>query len=230
MDNADRQPQHVWRRHDLLRIRPDAWRAIFAALPEHARVDVLSGWAVNGYPFIVRRYLSGESHNSVPVGAPLPPYLGKQRIAISCAPEDVDGRVALVSLHTAGDHAPPTWAATIGALLDLGEQFDAEPHVIGGLLWQYLTGLPYLTETSDLDLLWPSSTACRPFLQELAVIDRCSPIRLDGEIALADGSAVNWRELHGCLGGKEERTVLVKSMTGIQVQPMATVLTCGQLL
>ncbi len=230
MDSADRPPQHVWRRHDLLRIRPDAWRAIFAALPEHARVGVLSGWAVNEYPFIVRRYLSGESHDSVPVGAPLPPYLGKQRIAISCAPEDVEGRVAPVSLRVAGDHAPPTWAATIHALLDLADRYGAEPHVIGSLLWQQLTSLSYLTETSDLDLLWPSSTACRPFLQELAVIDRCSPIRVDGEVALAHGSAVNWRELHGCLGGTEERTVLVKSMTGVQVQPVATIMTGGQLL
>lgn len=222
------EPQHVWRRHDLLRVQPEAWRAIFAALPEHARVDVLSSWAEKGYPFIVRRYLPVESHDSIPAGVPLPPYLGKQRIWVSLAPEDVAGRVAPVSLHTACDLAPPAWAATIKALLDLGGRFDVEPHVIGGLLWQHLTGLSYLTEISDLDLLWSSSAVCHPFLQQLAAIDRYTPMRLDGEVVLADGSAVNWRELHSCLEGTGERTVLVKSMTGIQIQPAYTILTCDQ--
>lgn len=89
-------PQQVWRRHDLFRIRPDAWGAIFAALPEHAESDILSIWAENRYPFIVRRYLAGESHDRVPAGVPLPPYLGKQRIAISFAREEVACRVAPV--------------------------------------------------------------------------------------------------------------------------------------
>lgn len=223
-------PQHVWRRHDLLRIRSDAWEAIFTALPEHARVDVLSSWAKNGYPFIIRRYLSGESQASIPAGVPLPPYLGKQRIAISFAREDVAGRVAPISLRTAGNLAPPAWADTISVLLDLAERYGAEPYVIGSLLWQRLTGLPYLTEASDLDLLWPLSAVCRPFLDELAAIDRCSPVRLDGELDIADGSAVNWRELHGCLECVGEKTVLVKSMTGIQIQSAAAILRSGQSL
>ncbi len=220
--------QYVWQRHDLLRIRPKAWGAIFAALPEHAGSDVLGCWADNGYPLIVRRYLAGESHASIPAGVPLPPYLGKQRVAVLFAAGDVDGRVASVSLRTACDVAPPTWADTISALLSLGERYDARPHVIGSLLWQWLTGLPYLTEGSDLDLLWPPSAACRPFLQELAVIDRHSATRIDGEIVFPDGSAMNWRELHACLEGTGERSVLVKFMTGIQVQPATTILRCGQ--
>ena len=219
--------QDVWRRHDLLRIRPDAWGAVFAALPEHAKSDVLSSWAENEYPFIVRRYLPGESNDSIPAGVPLPRYLGKQRIAVSFDPADIAGRVAPVSLCTARDLAPPAWSDTISALLDLGKRYDTEFHVIGSLLWQQLTGLPYLTETSDLDLLWSSAAVCRHFLEELAVIDRHSPIRLDGECVLSDGSAVNWRELHGCLEKMEEGTVLVKSMTGIKVQPAATLLGSG---
>ena len=222
--------QHVWRRHDLLRVRPDVWRAVFAALPEPVKVEVLNSWAEHEYPFIIRRYLAGESHDSVPAGVPLPPYLGKQRIAISFAREEVADRVLPVPLKTAGHLAPPAWANTINALLDLGERHNAEPYVIGSLLWEQLTGLQYLTETSDLDLLWPSSTACRSFLQELAVIDRRSPVRVDGEVTLESGGAVNWRELHSCLEGTGQRTVLVKSMTGIQVQSAPAILTCGESL
>ncbi len=220
--------QRVWRRHDLLRIRPDAWRAVYAALPEPAKVEVLNSWAEHEYPFIIRRYLAGESHDRVPAGVPLPSYLGKQRIAISFAREEVACRVAPVTLDTASHLAPSAWSATISALLDLGKRYEVQPHVIGSLLWQHLTGLSYLTETSDLDLLWPCSGVCRSFLQELGQIDRCSPIRLDGEVILANGSALNWRELHSCLEGTGVRTVLVKSMTGIHVEPAATILTCGQ--
>lgn len=220
--------QPVWRRHDLLRIRPDVWRIIFTGLPKHAKVDLLSDWAESGNPFILRRYLPGESHDCLPAGVPLPPSLGKQRIAISFALEDVASRVAPVSLRAAGSLVPPAWADTVSVLLNLGERYDAEPHVAGSLLWQGLTGLPYLTEASDLDLLWPLSAVRRPFLDELAAIDRDSPVRLDGEVDLADGSAVNWRELHDCLEGVGERTVLLKSMTGIQIQSVDAVLRLGQ--
>ena len=220
--------QHIWQRHDLLRIRPDAWAAIYAALPEHVTSDILSRWAKNGYPLIIRRYFPEEISDSIPAGVPMPPHLGKQRIAVLFTAEEVAGRVAPVSLRTARDVAPLTWANTISALLDLGERYGGGPHVTGSLLWQRLTNLPYLTEVSDLDLVWSSSAVCRRFLEELAEIDRHSPMRLDGELVLTDGGAVNWRELHACLAGGGERTVLIKSMMGIQVKPAATILRCGQ--
>jgi phosphoribosyl-dephospho-CoA transferase len=53
--------------------------------------------------------------------------------------------------------APAEWQPVIAALLDLGDTVGATPRVFGGLLWEHLTGLRYLTVQSDLDLLWSVS-------------------------------------------------------------------------
>jgi phosphoribosyl-dephospho-CoA transferase len=85
--------------------------------------------------------------------------------------------------------------------------------VFGSLLWQHLTGLPYLSGTSDLDLLWPVAGAVDArLLPALAALDADAPMRLDGEIVLPDGRGVNWRELHAAA---PDEAVLAKQRDGL---------------
>jgi phosphoribosyl-dephospho-CoA transferase len=93
--------------------------------------------------------------------------------------------------------------------------------VFGGLLWQALTGLPYLSATSDLDLLWPGPVG-PAFLDGLADLAAQAPMRLDGEICLADGFAVNWRELQAAGPGD---TVLAKGLERLELRPVSALRT-----
>jgi phosphoribosyl-dephospho-CoA transferase len=57
-------------------------------------------------------------------------------------------------------------------------------------------------------------------VEGLLRLDTEGPVRLDGELELPDGAAVNWRELaqsDANLGGK----VLVKTMDGVEVRTRA---------
>jgi phosphoribosyl-dephospho-CoA transferase len=54
-------------------------------------------------------------------------------------------------------------------------------------------------------------------LDGLAALDDAGPARLDGEIILGNGEAVNWRELHVELA-RHGGTVLVKSMHGAELR------------
>ncbi|EKM98021.1 malonate decarboxylase-specific holo-ACP synthase [Acidocella sp. MX-AZ02] len=44
-------------------------------------------------------------------------------------------------------------------MLALATQYGIVPACFGGLAWQHLTGLAYLSPSSDLDTLWPLNTA-----------------------------------------------------------------------
>lgn len=184
------------RRHDLLDVAPESWAALLAARPDLDGVPHLAGWARAGRPVILRRRNPGEPPGALPAGLPLPPADGKRRIGLLLPPDSARPRPA-VTLAAARPAAPESWQPAIDALLALGAAHGLVPRVFGALLWQSLTGLTYLSETSDLDLLWPTSGPIdRRLLGGLAAIEADAPMRLDGEIVLPDGAGVNWREWH----------------------------------
>jgi phosphoribosyl-dephospho-CoA transferase len=129
-----------------------------------------------------------------------------------------------VLLGDAAAVAPEAWQPTIAALLALGSTLGIAPRVYGGLLWQHVTGLAYLSPTSDLDLLWRvgDQRAATALLGGLGRLDAASPMRLDGELELPDGGGVNWRELAG-----GTREVLVKSMAGVTTRPVGDLFVPG---
>jgi phosphoribosyl-dephospho-CoA transferase len=100
-----------------------------------------------------------------------------------------------------------------------------EPAAFGSLLWQHLTGLAYLSPHSDLDLLWPVPAAfdVLSLVFSIAEVQRDAPLRIDGEVIFADGSAVNWRELWNAHRTADRATVLAKSMEGVRLVEIASV-------
>ena len=70
--------------------------------------------------------------------------------------------------------------------------------MFGSLAWRSLTGLNYLTDSSDLDVLLDvhRDTDLYSLAAGVAAIDAAAPMRLDGEFVRDDGAAVNWREIH----------------------------------
>lgn len=214
-------------RHQLLWVEADAWReALAAQLPQWPQLDlpVLRNWAASGRPLIARRPQGDEPEGSLAVGVPLPPSLGKLRIALHISPAAVVKRRAWLPLRETLGAAPRAWRPLLDSVLALGQSSGFIPAVFGSLLWQHLTGLEYLSATSDLDLLWPPTPGAdgRGLLHGLAELDQGTP-RLDGELLLAGGQGVQWRELHQalrCTGAQ----VLVKSLNGVQLKPVAEVL------
>jgi phosphoribosyl-dephospho-CoA transferase len=206
-------------RHDLLRVAPPFWARTLAARSDLATVPLLEGWSDRGWPVIVRRRTANERLHLVPVGVPLPPILGKQRIALSVPEAAVLERSLPPSLWTVKQAADPDWWKTIDALVSLGARFGVLPASFGSLLWQDRTGLQYLSRQSDLDVLWYVNGSCdvASLLAGVAAIERQAPMRIDGEVVFADGSAANWRELHYALKGERSREILVKRNDGIRL-------------
>jgi phosphoribosyl-dephospho-CoA transferase len=202
-------------RHDLLGVDSAVWDAMLRTRPDLADLSVVALWARCNRPVIVRRRVASDPAAALPAGLPLPPMYGKRRLAFNLASDS--GVVALspVLLRDAAQTAPPAWQPIIGALLQLADTSGLKPRVFGALLWQYATGLPYLRDGSDLDLLWSVSDedTTTALVEGLARLDRTGPIRLDGELIFADGAAVNWREF-----GNGNTDLLIKNMDGVQIR------------
>jgi phosphoribosyl-dephospho-CoA transferase len=208
-------PAEVHARHDLVAADPAAWAELLAGRRDLEGVPHLPGWAEAGRPLIVRRRVPGEIGDLVPLGLPLPPADGKRRIGLvlpagSLRPLPAPGLAAVAP------HAPEAWQSAIGALLALARDHGLAPRTFGALLWQALTGLTYLSATSDLDLLWPCPGPVPPTLLDgLARIEAGAPMRLDGEVLLPDGGGVQWRELWAAPAGG---SVLVKFLDRVAMR------------
>jgi phosphoribosyl-dephospho-CoA transferase len=210
------------RRHDLLRAEPPTWDAMLRCHPGLADLPLVADWARLDRPVIVRRRMGGDSADGLPAGLPLPPDCGKRRLAFSFPSGAAVTALPPVLLRDAALTAPAAWHPIIAALLNLGEAAGIAPRVFGALLWQHATGLSYLTARSDLDLLWSVSDerSAASLAKGLLRLDADGPVRLDGELELPDGAAVNWRELAQSVASLEGE-VLVKTMDGVEVRTRA---------
>ena len=206
-NQTDRKP----RRHDLIFVSPVAWRSLLQRRDDLAGEPLVVEWVDRGWPLIARRAMDGEA-DGLPLGLPLPPFAGKRRLSVLIQPEDIVSTAPPLALSAAICVAPNRWQHTLGAVVSLASRYGVEARIFGSLAWRALTGLDYLTDTSDLDLLLPircGSDLVR-LTADLAAIEAMAPMRLDGELMRDDGAGVNWRELH--TGARE---LLVKSSDGV---------------
>jgi phosphoribosyl-dephospho-CoA transferase len=215
-----------WRRHDLLHVRPDVWATSLARCSTAQRVPLLESWADQEWPVIVRRRLEAEDAGLVPVGVALPPSAGKCRVALQIPPGGVLQCSSPPLLETAASVSEPQWRSTIAALLGSGARTGAELWVFGSLMWQYQTGLTYLSPSSDLDVLWcmPAGSDVLSLVFGIADVQRDAPVRIDGEVMFSNGSAVNWRELLDAHQAIDCTTVLVKTIDGVRMLDVMSLL------
>ena len=216
----DGEASHVpWRRHDLLYVTPAAWAWTLVDHPSAAALPLVQSWADRGWPVIVRRREGAEAPRVVPVGIPLPPEAGKRRVALLLQADGVRRRSPPPLLRAVARAADPTWRPAITRLVALGRKTGVEPRAFGSLMWQHQTGLPYLSPSSDIDLLWPVPVGfdVSSLLFGIAEVQRHARVRIDGEILFPDGSSVNWRELWSAHEAGDRRTVLAKTMEGVRL-------------
>jgi phosphoribosyl-dephospho-CoA transferase len=198
--------EHPVARHTLAYVAPEAWPAMVAAETDPVVLD----WAVAGRPAMVRRPACGDGDDTLPLGLPLPPALGKRRVALRCPRNAVARTAPPPLLRDAAAEAPERWQATILRLLAL----DPASRCFGSLAWRRLTGLPYLCEQSDLDLILQCASRedADAISAALTDIDAAAPMRVDAELVSPGGAAVHWREWRG--GARE---VVAKSLDGARV-------------
>ena len=99
------------------------------------------------------------------------------------------------------------------------ECIDAKTRLGKILTWCAQKKATDLHAQSDLDLLWavPDRPTAAALLPVLRYLEETAPMRLDGEVLLADGAGVNWRELLDAIE-RHGGDVLVKTMQGVETR------------
>ncbi|MBH1627256.1 malonate decarboxylase holo-[acyl-carrier-protein] synthase [Stenotrophomonas maltophilia] len=194
-------------RHTLVWLSAYAgWQADIAAHEPR-----LAAWFAQGLPAIVARRAADDADPRLRLGVPLPPAEGKLRLALRVPAHDVLRTAPPPALQAVleGDLVQD-WQRPLQALQDI-----AAARVFGAFAWQHLTGLHYVHARSDIDLLWRIDTTAQAdaLAARLQAWEARYGRRVDGELCLADGAAVNWREYAG-----RSREVLVKRPAGAALE------------
>ncbi len=184
------------RRHDLAHLTAPGWRQVCTAHPDLAAMPTMRRWIDHDWPLIGRRALLGEQPG-VALGLPLPPTSARRRVAVLVPPAAVSRTMPPPALVEVMAAAPPAWRPTLARIDVIAARCGAEARVFGSLAFQAITGLGYLTERSDLDLLLmvQPGTDLHALAAELAVVANTAAMQIDGEMAGPSGAAIKWREL-----------------------------------
>lgn len=195
-------------RHTMVWLSAHAdWRADVAAHEPR-----LAAWFASGLPAMVARRAVDDPDARLRLGVPLPPSEGKHRLALRVPARDVQCAQpppTLDEVLAAG--APSGWEDALRALSQI-----ASARVFGAFAWQHVSGLDYVHARSDIDLLWQvrQGNQADALVQALQRWEARHDHRVDGELCMADGGAVNWREYAG-----GSRQVLIKRVDGAALEP-----------
>jgi len=212
-------PPHRLRRHQLL-WTSRAWHAdALGQVADNGLRERVADLLAADWPLVVRRQSWAENDastmaESVAGGLPLPPALGKQRIAFDVPHHAIVRTAPPLALSDVIPRLPPDWQPPLRRLLRSAESIGVEFRVYGSVAWHALTGRPWLTPESDIDLLWRAGDSAQltAVITSLEAWEGESGRRADGEILFGDDDAVAWREWGSAPGRAPAQRVLVKSL------------------
>jgi phosphoribosyl-dephospho-CoA transferase len=195
----------TFRRHTFVWLSEEASGSIVLESGDPA---LLRDWIAKMRPLIVRRPCLSPDGNEVFLGVALP---GKRRLACR-APRAAVLRTALPPLLGDCDLHFETLVALRAIAPDL--------RVFGSHAWQHLTGLPYVTESSDIDLLAliDSPEEWERFCTAMSALPLPTTPRLDLEVVLLGDASFSWREFLA-----SETQILLKSSSAVWLESKSRV-------
>lgn len=194
-------------RHDLAWLNGAGWQAALdAAAPEDRAA--IAQWRDRQWPLVVTRRAPDAPADVVCLGLALP---RKRRIAVRTSQSAIVRAQPALLLEDAA--APAVWLAALDALR--AQARSLRLRVYGSLALQTITQQPYLSPTSDIDLLFQPGSR-RQLAEGMLLLEaHAQRLPLDGEIIFPGDCAVAWKEWASALAGKAR--VLVKDSGAVRL-------------
>lgn len=220
----------MFARHSLIWLTDPGWQRVRDAASASDR-QAIDTWRQADWPAIVRRADADADAHQVCFGIALPPRPAdglKVRIALRAPISDVKKKLPPISVETAIGAALGAWRPRLAALNAEALRDGLSLKVYGSVALQALTGQPYVTAASDIDLLFHPRTLeqLRAGADFLARHANCLP--LDGEIVFPSGQAVAWKEWLNAMDAPNDPRVLVKESSAVRLLPTAALLAAFQ--
>jgi phosphoribosyl-dephospho-CoA transferase len=205
-------------RNVLVWLTISGWDRVLASDWDLQALGILRHWALMALPLVVCRQRVENSPPTISLGLPAPSVWDRRKLALEVTPDEVDrvGRFPSFEQFERFEQfeSCETFIATINEIRSNAPGFEGSIEVYGSFGWETLTGMSYVRPSSDLDLrvAVPDRATAAAVARALNALQL--PIRVDGELAFPDGSAIAWREYLQWVEGKVDR-MLVKSRTSI---------------
>ena len=214
-------------RNQLVWLDPLAWAQIETCNWDSQAQEILAHWRSHRLPLVVCRQRSETLIDQVCVGLPAPKQWSRRRLALTVSKDHITERSCLPTLvEVASAHQ---WASVALELSKALASLGVTVYVYGSYGWQWITGMAYVHEASDLDL----SLAVTSFEVAGEVVQKIATTslhcRIDGEIVFPKGHALAWRELHQLMQGQTSQ-VLVKDRHTVRLAAMAELRQLGEVL
>jgi phosphoribosyl-dephospho-CoA transferase len=207
-------------RHQLARLSLEGWAVVLDRPWDRQARECLAHWAEHQLPLVVTRQPpEATAEGLVALGLPAPGRWDRRRLALQVPRAALVGFCEFPRLAEVLHLFPAATRASMLALLAGLEGCGGRAHVFGSHGWQAITGLDHLRPGSDLDLSVAVANAAQAdaVAQVLASADDAALPRLDGELLLADGAAVSWREWAAWRTDRV-RAVMVRRLDGVALQ------------
>ena len=204
-------------RHMLVWLSEEGWNVARASTePQHNLAFKL--WQAQDWPLIVRRVDADAPADQVCLGLPLPPDEdtgAKVRIALRAHVSHIRKMAPALELAAVLRSSESPWRAPLTALEHDAAAMQLRLRVYGSMAMQALTELPYVSSTSDVDILfYPDS---RKQLEDgITILSRhAALLPLDGEIVFPGGAAVSWKEWRMVIANPAK--VMVKELRSVRL-------------
>lgn len=193
-------------RNQLVWLDPTAWALIDARVWDAQAREILAHWRTQGLPLVVCRQHTQTPPDQVCVGLPAPQQWSRRRLALTVSQDRITACAKLPTLlQVAQDNQ---WGAVVLELSTALGRLGAPVHVYGSYAWQWLTGLAYVHDASDLDLSVHVDSFEMASQAVARLVRTDFHCRIDGEIVFPQGEAIAWRELHQLLQGYTSQGLL----------------------
>lgn len=213
----------MFARHNLIWLTAAGWQASRNSVAPELQ-SVLDRWQRADWPAIVRRLEPGTTSDQICLGIALPPdpvTRHKVRIAFHAPVSAISRSSRPLAIVAVMGSAPARWQHALGALVADTARHDLAFEVYGSLALQALTATSYVTESSDIDILF-SPTSRRQLETGIALLQQhAARLPLDGEILFPSGYAVAWKEWLQSTSGGSHCRVLVKGNQGVNLSTTA---------
>jgi phosphoribosyl-dephospho-CoA transferase len=205
---------HAPQRNQLVWPTWAAWQQLLERPWDAAAQALLLRWQTAQWPLVVTTQRADHAPDVVCLGLPAPTAEGRRKLALALPASGISHCQDFPDWSVIA----PTLAPNTVLQIQVRQMRDAGAtvQVYGSFAWQHLTGLSYVHPESDLDLrvCVPNHSVARTVVRLLAHGADSARLRLDGELAFSDGSAIAWREYLQWLDGTVPQ-VLVKSRAGV---------------
>ena len=224
-------PMKPLRRHQLVWLDEYAWHRVLAQAsstapglpaPSPQVQDCLAHWAQQRWPLVVTRQsaaaVAGAPDGLLALGLSAPARWGRCAIGVTASLRGVIRDGEFPHAFELGPRLPAAAQAGWALLCERLARLDVAARVYGSHGWQQLTGMDYVHDRSDIDLLLDVSNAAQADQASALLLAADSgPLRIDGELVFEEGAAVAWREWPRFRSGQADR-ILVKRLAGATLE------------